>query len=425
MAKRASGHRIPRDRVLDIVQDALPMREVLGQHLRIRDAAAVAITACRVGKVRLGHGYRYLIEYHVTLQPPDVTTPLNVMVTGMSFPAGRTREVWETLRDAGTVAIGATDLVLDTPFAYVPDLDMLVQVFPHDFRLPGLARLLAGCPPELLPSLLAEFGPGTWRLERWDAESMAYAPDRRAAVRLIVQARCIESGRVCDRTFYAKIYPNREEACRAHQLQVMLHQGVDTAAAPFRIAKPIAYLPDLQTVVHTAVSGVSLDHLVANEPDAGDALDRAARAIAALHHLEVDFGGLAGPESPRSLANRITRLERESALLSTARPHLAAGLARMVATIIDGLTPSPSAPTHGDLKPEHVFIDGDTVSLIDFDFLQASDRVLDVLKMEKHLASPRRRVSSSTGGAEASARRFVEAYLAHAAHDARARLALY
>jgi len=139
----------------------------------------------------------------------------------------------------------------------------------------------------------------------------------------------------------------------------------------------------------------------------------------------VDFGGLAGPESPRSLANRITRLERESALLSTARPHLAAGLARLVATIIDGLTPSPSAPTHGDLKPEHVFIDGDTVSLIDFDFLQASDRVLDVLKMEKHLASPRRRVSSSTGGAEASARRFVEAYLAHAAHDARARLALY
>ena len=191
------------------------------------------------------------------------------------------------------------------------------------------------------------------------------------------------------------------------------------------VAKPVAYVPDLQTVVQTAVPGVSLHGLVASGGDAGEALRLAALAVARLHGLGLDQGRLEGYESPRSLHNRIARLERDAAQLSAACPDLGETIAAIVARIADGLGEVPLAPTHGDLKPEHILLDGERVAIIDVDFLREADPVLDVLSMERHLAKAQAAAPMPVAFAAAAERVFTEAYLAQSPPDRRARLPLY
>ena len=78
--------------------------------------------------------------------------------------------------------------------AYVPDLDLLLQVFPFDHELPALEPLMAGTLAGLRAPILARFGPGEWRLDEWHSESVRYRVDLRASVKLTVRATESRSG---------------------------------------------------------------------------------------------------------------------------------------------------------------------------------------------------------------------------------------
>jgi aminoglycoside phosphotransferase (APT) family kinase protein len=114
---------------------------------------------------------------------------------------------------------------------------------------------------------------------------------------------------------------------------------------------------------------------------------------------------------------------RDTALLGSAYPDLAGAISTLVATIVAGLSGASPAPIHGDLKPEHVYVDGSNVFMIDFDLLQASDPLLDVIRMESYLAKSEVPASVSSGGA--AARVFVEEYFACSPRDVQGRLPLY
>ena len=67
---------------------------------------------------------------------------------------------------AATAESGTSDPLRSTdfePFFFIPELEMLVQVFPYDHQLPSLPILMAGPPPTLEPLVLARFGEGDRR----------------------------------------------------------------------------------------------------------------------------------------------------------------------------------------------------------------------------------------------------------------------
>ena len=398
------------------------MRDIFARHLRRDDGDDLTIRKCRAGKLRTAPGYRFLADYRLRVEDAGGTTATDLQVTVLSYLGERTHQVWERLRVAQPAAFNDRSLPV-APYAYVPELDMLVQVYPHDHRLVGLAPLLAGCPPVLLRPLLAALGPGEWRLERWRAEMVKYRPVRRATLRLSIEASTAEGEARAERQFYAKLYPDAAEADRAHGMQQMLHQQLEREGSSFVVAEPVAYVPDLQTVVQTAVPGVSLHGLVASGGDAGEALRLAALAVARLHGLGLDQGRLEGYESPRSLHNRIARLERDAAQLSAACPDLGETIAAIVARIASGLGEVALGPTHGDLKPEHILLDGERVAIIDVDFLREADPVLDVLSMARHLAKAQAAAPMALDAAAEYV--FTEAYLAQSPPERRARLPLY
>jgi tRNA A-37 threonylcarbamoyl transferase component Bud32 len=376
------------------------MRAVLAEHLRSPEGPRVEIVACKVKFTR--RGSRSLVQYRVTLRDPLDGETWTQEVSGVTYGEQRTRRTWEQLQRQHPVLPAAGAVLL--PAAYVPELDLLLQTFPFDHRLLALESLMAGPLPGLVDCLLARFGPGNWQLEEWQSKPVRYRVDLRASVRITVGATEAATGCAEERRFFAKIYTNvtTPERVRSNLRQVATALGPEHE--PLALAPLVAYLPDERVLVQEEVPGVSL-HEVLGKSDVAEAVElvrRTARAIAALHRLNV---------APLARAKELgrtdpKRLRRSADTLRAARPDLTPAAAEVEAGILAGLAElgeAPSVPIHGDLKPQHVLFNGDDVVLLDLDKFAAGDPMLDVTTMLifLHRAAP------------AHQRAFIEEYFAH------------
>jgi aminoglycoside phosphotransferase (APT) family kinase protein len=97
----------------------------------------------------------------------------------------------------------------------------------------------------------------------------------------------------------------------------------------------------------------------------------------------------------------------------------------MVDQIVAELGEPPSMLIHGDLKPDHMLIDGDRVSLIDFDLMGRADPVVDIAHMLAFLRLAEERSRSQLGQPESAAQIFAQEYFAHVPPAWQSRLPLY
>jgi aminoglycoside phosphotransferase (APT) family kinase protein len=394
------------------------MKATLQRHLIDASETATRVQECRVTNTRRRDGSSGTVQYDVRLADPATGHSWNLIVTGITYGGGRTRRVWDSIRRSSALAVDPRAPVAMPPFAYVPELDVLLQVFPHDHRLPGLARLIAGPPSELAPALLEEFGAGSWELSKWQAETVQYRVDMRVILRLSVAATDASSGRSAERQFFAKVYRDVDDGRHAHRVQRDLHERASAVTTNLVVAKPIFYGEELRTLVTGALPGTSLAKIIARGKGSIEAVKTAARAVAEFHRLDVD-----APLRP--YAEEMARLREAQERIASARPDLADEVRDMVRTVSSGLANAPSSLIHGDLKPEHMLIDGDRVALIDFDLAAAADPVVDIAHLLAFLRQPRDR-SRSRGDAFADIGQvFVDEYFSHVPETWRARLPLH
>lgn len=337
-------------------------------------------------------------------------------MTGLIYGGDRTRRVWETLIRATPPAPGRASGL--PPAAYLPELDMLVQVFPFDHALPAIADLVAGPPPELAAAITAVFGAGDWRLEGWRAEPVRYRVDHRVALRVDAGARDAASGRTAKRSLFVKAYRLPEESREAYERQRAVAASVAAAGSPFVVAEPLAHSEALRAFVQTEVGGTTLQSIIRQERDPTAAARGAAQVVARFHQLPVDA-------PPRQIEEDIARLGIAQDRLSIHHPDLAPGIAETIQAIADGLVGVATGPTHGDLKPDHLLFDGDRIALIDFDLMRADDPVRDVANLVLHLAKKRPRAASRGGQAGTVAQAFLDEYFAHVPEPWRQRLPLH
>ncbi len=401
---------------LEVANDPERMREVLQHYLRPLDGNAVEIRACRVSYARIRGGARCMLEYTLRLGEPATGREWDQVVTGVIYAGGRTGRTWARLARAAPPRVLPGAFPPLAPFAYVPDLDLLLQVFPHDHRLPALALLMAGPPPELEAKLRPAFGPGDRRVEGWSAESVRYRVDKRATVRLTARVREGATGEVAERRFYAKVYREEEEGAHAYQVLRDLRDQTGGGEAGFRIARPVTYVNGLRTLVQEEAPGTSLDDILLRGEGAIPAMRRAARALAALH-----LGNMV-PARRRPLRDELARLSQARELLRAAHPHLASEIEGVVGAVVAGLAEVAPRPTHCDFRPLHVLLDGDRVVLLDFDKFAGADPLLDVANLLANSSMAQLRTGVREGRSEAAARAFAEEYFAHAPAAWRARL---
>jgi aminoglycoside phosphotransferase len=277
---------------------------------------------------------------------------------------------------------------------------------------------MAGPPPELVSVLRAELGTQDQESLDWTSDVVQYRVDMRAIVRLTVAATDPATGRASERQFYAKVYRDPEQGRRAFRSQSDLHGEANAVTQQLMVAKPIAYDEALRTLVTAAIPGTSLSKIVSRGDDSVGAVRSAARAIAEFHRLDVDA-------PPRQIGEELARLHEARQFLASARPDLADDVSAMVEFIATGLAGAPSALIHGDLKPDHILIDGDRVGLLDFDLLGRADPIVDVAHLVAFLGKPQERSRSRRAETADTAQVFIEEYFSHVPDAWRARLPLY
>jgi thiamine kinase-like enzyme len=377
------------------------MRGVLAERLRTVDGSPVDILACEVTFARSGEG-RSLFQYRLSIRNPAAGEPRPQVVTATSYGGNRTARVWDRLQrrlppaDAGALV----------PAVYAPEHDLLIQVFPFDHQIPALVPILSGPWPPLVREVLADVGTGAWRVAGWQTDPVRYRVGLRATVRVAVRAEDVASGRVVESCYYVKAYANPVLFERIQRGQGDLEAALTASAGPLAIPATVAWLQEERVLVQREAAGTPLPEAVSDPAVAQDAVRRTARALAALHQLPV-----LAPASGHSL-ERVgpERVRRNAARLRRARPGLAEVVGSVEAGILAALRragDAPTAPVHGDLKPDHVLLDGDRVVMIDFDKFVAGDPMLDVVSLWRKLGSGQMGNGIDLGNP------FVEEYLAH------------
>ena len=446
-----SAERFPADPNLPhlkVAGDPELMREVFQRHLRPLGEEEYQVRECRIFHVRYLRTLRCLLQYNLRLAEVGTGRERSQWVSGAMHEGDRARRIWEYLRRSGPgrgipgvpgvsppllaplgwirgkprqsdpePEIPDASQTIFEPFSYIPDLDMLVQVFPYDHRLPALPLLMEGPPPELEPLLLERFGPGDWRVEAWDVVPLKYLAELRATFRLTAQARDAATGRTEERRFYAKVYHDEEVGEQTYQVLRALGDKAGAGGAGFTGGKTIAYLGGLRVLVQEEAPGDPLGEVLFRGDEAVPAVHKVARALAALH-----LGRVVAPLRRYPLQKEVALLQRRGELLRLACPQRGPEIEETVGAVIAGLEEVPPAPTHCDLKLDHVLLDGDDLTLLDFDVFAGADPILDVASISARIVSMPLSSPLSHERAQTLARAFAEEYFAHAPEAWRTRL---
>ncbi len=391
---------------LGIATDPALMKQTFRTHLRPVGGKVYDIEDCRFIRLRYRQDSRCFLLYTLRLVEPDTGRERDVQVTGIIYAEkDKAEQAWRKLQATDPRQKIPNAWLTFEPVSFVPELDMLVQVFPYDRRLPTLPLLVAGPPPELEPLLLTRFGPGDWRVEAWNVEPVRYR-DQGAVLRYTAKARNAATGGRREKSFYAKVYRHEKGEQTYQALRALWSQA--GAREGFTVVRPVAYLSDLRALILEEAPGTPLEEILLRDGDTTEAVRRVAQALAAFNQ-----GDAPATTRRHLLADQVAVLERAGRVLGWACPHLRLEVESIIEGVSAGLEEVPLRPTHRDLKPDHIFLDGERTMFIDLDSFAKADPVLDPAYLLARLAAMPALFPIPPERARTAAREFAEEYFAH------------
>lgn len=363
----------PRDPFLPQLQIAWNpelMLEVFRHTLRPFGEIEYDILSCKLSRFRYRQGIRSIVLYQLILRERGTGVERNLWVSGVTYPDDRANRLYHQILSSNAGQRIPESLLWVEPVSYIPELKMLIQVFPQDHFLLTLPLLIAGPPEKLERFFLEHFGPGSWRMERCEVEPVRYRPFIGATLRYKIEAMntSVNSGRT--KYFYVKIY--REKSVRqAYELFNKVYLSTSSAGKGFTTVKPLAYFEDLQALVLEAAPGKSLEQLILQDENVDAAILKSARALAEFHQSKMAF------TQYRSMQETLLRASKAGRFIQWACPDLSGKVNEIMNKLKLSLKDVPPCPTHLDIKAGHIFIDDDKAVFIDLDSFALSDPVFD------------------------------------------------
>lgn len=398
-----------------LLQDAEGMRAFLQGQLRSAEGTVFDIRSCEIDYIRQS-ATRNVVQYTLGLGWNDAAETSSQIVTVVSYGGDRTQKQWLRLMQGDPKARKPVGPLALLPVAYVPEFDLLLQVFPYDSRLPGLVDLINGS-SDIFASLLVDADTGYWEAESWDAEVLRYRPDMRAMVRLDIEARQRKTGNLARRRGYAKVYREGQDGSQAFRLQRALWERTQDGEGGFAVAQPVIYIESMRTLLVKEASGERLLQVVRRRgpAEAEDAIRSAARAVAGMHQVALPEGLL-----PVGQMEKQAQLADVAAGLAKKAPVQAAAIEELVAAIGQAMEDAPVAPTHFDLKQGHILLNGGLATILDFDKMALGNPLVDVANLAATLSAEREGSQVRTERRADLLEAFVDEYFAYAPEGWRA-----
>jgi len=367
----AHGGALPSDAKfwqLGIAEDAERMLEIFRSHLKPVAGRSFRLLECRPFRFRVRQSTsRCVLQYTVRLEDPGTGRQWEQWVTGLLYEApGEAERLWRKWSaDVAPAGVPEPWNALE-PVCFIRELDMVVEVFPFDRRLPQLRQVLAGGLGDLESRLLARLGPGHWRAGPATFEPTRYRTEMGAVFRHEFEAR-EASGRSETVRCYVKVYRNDSGAETYDRLKAW-SRGPRKG---YSLVQAIGYWSEQRTLVLEEAPGLPLSELLRNGGEQDRAMRAAARAAAAFNQDQ--FGVLRF----RALPDKLDQLFHAAKLLRWACPELAGAVDEITKAVVSGLREVAPGPIHGDLKPDHVFLHDNQVVFVDLDAIKYGDPVRD------------------------------------------------
>ncbi|TLY22245.1 MAG: hypothetical protein E6K68_03515 [Nitrospirae bacterium] len=339
-------------------------------------------------------------------------------MSGVIYAEDRAERIWQKLRAVHPGQEVPQAFLTFEPVSFIPDLNMVAQVFPYDRRLPTLPIVMTRPSPDLEHRFFAWLGPGDWYATVWNVQPIRYRAGARAVLLYEAEIQDAVTGRREKRRFYVKVYRG-DEGEQTNQVLQALWKRAEAGGDGFTVGRPVAYLPGLHALLQEESPGTTLAELLLQDRSTSLAARRIARALAIFNQ-----DGVAATRR-HSREDEISELKWVGDLLQWACPHLAAEIDRIIGAVVAGLEEVPSGPTHRDLTPDHILLEGDRLALIDLDSFAEADPVLDAATFLAHLCSMPLRFPVTHDRVQLATRAFAEEYFSHVPRAWRGRLPLH
>lgn len=176
-------------------------------------------------------------------------------------------------------------------------------------------------------------------------------------------------------TLFVKIYAGEEDDAHCFAVMCALWDSGFGDGGVHRIAEPLSHLSEQRVVVMREARGVALyDQLREGRGEEG--VRPAARWLADLHMSSVRLGP---PWSTwRNFARLARRLSRAAAVYPERAGRLDEMLRRLIGIADEAEHPPRLVQTHGQFRDVHVYLEGETATVIDLDRSRPADPARDV-----------------------------------------------
>ena len=385
-------------KVAELLQDSSGIREAFQRELHPISETSLTVHGLTIDYFRQSPT-RISAQYTLDLEASNGARDAQI-ITVTHFTDGRMDRQWKRLQ-ADYPDIGTPVGKFNLPGAcFSPGLQSVIQAFPFDARLPGLRGIVAGSPE--IRRLVSSTNGG--QIVDWQANVVRYRPDMRAMARIDITFA--GDGQQVQRRIYAKAYREADEGQRAYNLLQALAEHAD-ATDEFHVPRPLAYDAGLRTLLIDEVQGDRLLDIIRQNDDnrAPEAIRRAAHAVAAMHNTDVALAFLPekSPDKEMQFADVAVGLVRQF-------PQYGDTVHTVTSQIDAAFQPAPPRPTHYDLKQGHIIVNGESVTILDFDKMAIGDPLVDVANVVATLGAEREGSARRAARRENLADIFVEAY---------------
>lgn len=354
---------------LEAALDSEAMRSVLQR--RLFDETRFRVESCRVLQVRYKPGRKCLVAWSLTISELLTGRAEEQIVCTHILPEGESRSHFEKAA-AGPLHQGS----YGRPLVHLPELNMVIRLFPNDRKLKSLARIADAeyLKTAVVPELLARSAEPELRLVRLSHEIIHYVAEHTCTVRLEAALESSAAGELQTRTWYGKTWDADEGAATWRNMR-WLWESAARRDGRLLMAEPLLYQPEERTLWQAGLNGRTLADQNFRSHEFLRLLARAAEAVAALHQSPLSDLPEVG------MHQRLARLRQIHQLLSQARPKInepvRSVLARLeVCSAQNGAR--PLATLHGDLHLKNFLVTDERSALIDLDNLRRGDPLQDV-----------------------------------------------